>query len=479
MNDYKTTIGIEIHCELKTNTKMYSPSLNDYSQTPNININEIDFGYPGTLPTINKRAVELALKAALILNCDINKVMSFDRKNYFYPDLPKGYQITQARTPIGINGYIEIDEEKKVRIHDIHIEEDTAKSIHHNNKSLLDFNRAGLPLIEIVSEADMHSSEEAMKYVEKLRELLFYSDITDAKIEEGSMRCDVNVSVSKTETLGTRTEIKNVSSISNVGIAIEKEVKRQIEILENGGRIYEETRRYDDTKQETVLMRRKETGNDYRYFPEADIPKVVITDETIEKVKQEIPILPDERRKTYISKGISEVNANKLIQNRMLSDYLLNFDNINYVIASNLLLGDISSYLNKTNKSLTETKLTYEKFEDLVNKLDSGKITNKVFKDIVNNILEEDLSIEEIINKLGITSINDEESLIRIVKEIIDNNEESVKDYLCGKDRALKYLMGQVMKESKGSANPKIANELLIKELSNYSNNWFIKKYII
>lgn len=470
MDDYKITVGIEIHCELKTNTKMYSPSINGYAPVPNLNINEIDFAYPGVLPTINKNAVELALRAALVLNCNINKSMYFDRKNYFYPDLPKGYQITQARTPIGINGYIEIGNNKVVRIHDIHIEEDTAKTIHHNGKNLLDFNRCGVPLIEIVSEADMHSEEEAVKYVESLREVLLYTDVTDAKIEEGSMRCDVNVSVSKTEVLGTRTEIKNVGSISNVALAIKKEAARQIEILENGGKIHEETRRFDETKQETVLMRVKETGNDYRYFPDADIPNLVLDDNFIDNVKNNIPVLPNVRRKRYIERGISEINANKLIQNRDLSDFLLNFDDINYVIASNLLLGDISSYLNKNNIRLKETKLTIVKFRDVVNKLDKQEITNKVFKDILTNLFEDDLSVDEIISKLGINSIDDISSLQQIIDSIITNNPESVKDYHEGKDRAIKYLMGQVMKETKGQANPKIANDLLVKTLNSTNN---------
>ena len=250
MSNYKTTVGIEVHCELKTNTKMFSDSYNNYGLSANSNINLIDFAYPGVLPTVNKGAVELALKAALALNCTINKKMFFYRKNYFYPDLPKGYQITQARSPIGVNGYVEVNLDgklKKIGIHDIHIEEDTAKSIHHNNKSLLDFNRCGVPLIEIVSEVDMNTPEEAMAYLDTLREILVYADVSDCKIEEGSMRCDVNVSVSKTDILGTRTETKNIGSISNVGRAIISEAKRQEEILENGGEIVDETRRFDES----------------------------------------------------------------------------------------------------------------------------------------------------------------------------------------------------------------------------------------
>ena len=468
--DYKTTVGIEIHCELKTNSKMFSHGANGYGATANSNITEIDLGYPGSLPVLNKGAILLALRAALVLNCTINKRMHFDRKNYFYPDLPKGYQITQARTPIGVHGYVEIEVNgvpKKIGIHDIHIEEDTAKSAHSATSSLLDFNRAGVPLIEIVTEPDMNSPEEAMAYVEKLRELLLYADISDCKIEEGSMRCDVNVSVSKTETLGTRAEIKNIGSISNVGLAIQKEVEHQIEVYEQGGTIQEETRRFDEKAGKTVLMRVKETGNDYRYFPEPDIPFFELTDEDMEMVQKTIPVLPNERRKFYKEKGISEINQNKLIQNRDLSDYLLTApEELNYVVTSNILLGDVLAYLNKTRKKIEETHLSMEKLTKVVQMLDEGKLTNKILKEILEDLLETDDAIDEVIKKHGITQMNDTDSLMTVVKQVIDANPESVSDYRNGKDRALKYLMGQIMKETKGGANPALVNQLLVEELT-------------
>lgn len=470
INDYKITVGIEIHCELKSKSKMFSPSTNGYAPVANLNINEIDFGYPGVLPTLNKEAIELALKASLVLNCDINRKMSFDRKNYFYPDLPKGYQITQARTPIGVNGFVTLSNGKKIRIHDIHIEEDTAKSIHHNEKSFLDFNRCGVPLIEIVSEADMNSEEEAKLYVETLRELLFYTGVTDAKIEEGSMRCDVNVSVSKDDKLGTRTEIKNVSSISNVGLAIRSEAKRQIEIIENGGVIYEETRRYNEEKQETILMRRKEVGNEYRYFPESDIPEVILDEDYINDVKANLPMLPEQLREKYRNCNVSDLNIEKLIQNKELNDFLIKFDNIDMQIASNLLLGDIIAYLNKNNKKLIDTCLNYEKFEELVNLLSSGKITNKMFKDILIDLLETELGVLEIIDRRGLKSIDSDEELIKIINNIIDKNPDAITDYFNRGERAIKFLMGQIMKETKGSANPKIANDLLKTELDKRNN---------
>ena len=470
MNDYKTTVGIEVHCELKTNTKMFSDSINNYDVLTNTNINEVDFAYPGTLPTINKGAVELALKACLALNCTINKEMYFDRKNYFYPDLPKGYQITQARTPIGVNGYVEIEVDgikKKIRIYDIHIEEDTCKSTHAKDKSFLDFNRSGVPLIEIVSEADMNNDKEVMAYLEKLREILLYTNVSDCKMEEGSMRCDVNVSVSKTDTLGTRTETKNIGSIRSAGLAVIKESERQIKELESGNPIRQETRRFDESLGETILMRVKESGNDYRYFPEPDIPKVVLEDDYIKKVKDNLEMLPDKRREIYIEKGISLVNSNKIIQNPQLSNYLLDLEDINMVIASNLLLGEISAYLNKSGKLLSETKLNKEKFTILVDKLEKEEITNKVFKDILIDLMETDEEIDRIVENKGIKTISDTSELITIINKILDANQESIQDYKDGKDRAIKYLMGQLMKETKGQANPMIANDLLKQQLNN------------
>ena len=467
--EYQVTAGAEVHCELKSNTKMFSDSNNHYGTFANTNINEIDFAYPGVLPTVNSYAVELALKASLAFHCKINKKMHFDRKNYFYPDLPKGYQITQARSPIGVNGYLEIEVDgvtKKIGIHDIHIEEDTCKSTHYKDKSFLDFNRNGVPLIEIVSEPDIKSDKEMVAYLEKLRETLLYLNVSDCKIEEGSMRCDVNVSVSKTETLGTRTETKNVGSISSAGMVVLVEAKRQVEELERGNPIREETRRYDEKGNKTVLMRIKEVGNDYRYFPEPDIPFLVLEEDYIEKVKVNLEVLPDERRKRYLEKGISLVNANKLIQNKQLSDFLLGLEDIDLVIASNLLLGDISAYLNKTEKDLSSTKLTKDKFRELVSQLSSGEITNKVFKAILNDLMETDSSMKEIISSRGIQTISDTSYLTELVDKVLKENEASVLDYKAGKDRALKYLMGQIMKESKGSANPSLVNQLLVEELS-------------
>lgn len=467
MSDYKKTVGVEVHCELKTNSKMFIDSINNYGGVANVNINEIDFALPGTLPTINSYGIELGIKAALALNCKINKKVVFDRKNYFYPDLPKGYQITQARNPIGVDGYVEIEVDgikKKIGIHDIHLEEDTCKSTHAESKSYLDFNRNGVPLIEIVSEPDMNSEKEAMAYLEKLKELLLYTDVSDCKMEEGSMRCDVNVSVSKTEKLGTRTETKNIGSISSVGRAILVEADRQIGELEQGNTIQEETRRFDEKENRTILMRVKETGNDYRYFPEPDIPPYILEDEKIESIKQNMPILPNKRREIYQEAGINPVNINKIIANKEISDYLLKVDG-NLVIASNLLLGEIQAYLNKTGKNLLDTKLTYDKFNLLVEKLDKKEISNQVFKEIINTIMETDSDLEELIASKKQKELTLEE-LEKIVTEVILNNPDSITDYKLGKDRATKFLMGQIMKATKGSASPSQANEILLKKLS-------------
>jgi len=461
-NNYTPTIGIEVHVEVLTNTKIFSKSINGYSDSVNRNVNVIDLGYPGTLPRVNKEVVHKALKAALGLNCSINKVMHFDRKCYYYPDLPKGYQITQSRTPIGYNGNLKIDEDRYIEIEEMHIEEDTCKSIHVNGKTLLNYNRSGVPLIEIVSKPVIKSSDEAVKYLESLRELLLYLGVSDCKIEEGSMRADVNVSISKTDELGTKCEVKNIGSISNVKTAIEEEMKRQIEILENGGVIIPETRRFDSKNNTTVSMRKKEVGNDYRYIGEPDIPYVILDDSYIENVKSELIMLPNERRKIYKENGISDINIDKLISNKSMSDFLNKFidKNINLKIASNILLGDIASYLNKNSKTLDETKIE-DKFTCVVNSLDSNKISSKIFKDILNDLMEKEDSLDDILKQNGISLVSNEEDLIKIIEKVLDENINSVNDYKNGKDNAFKYLMGMVMKETKGSANPVVVNNLL------------------
>ena len=473
MSNYIPTIGVEVHVELKTNTKIFSPATNGYGEMANSLTNVIDLGYPGTLPTLNKEVINLGIKAATILNCKIRKEMHFDRKNYFYPDIPKNYQITQNDTPIGYDGYVEVTKEngetKKIYIEEIHIEEDTCKSVHRGTKTLLDFNRAGVPLIEIVTKPCITSGEEVKLYLEKLRELLSFGNISDCKIEEGSMRADVNVSLRKKESdpLGIKAEIKNIGSISNAKLGVEKEIERQTKIYDAGETFKPQTRRFDDKIGDTVLMRIKETGNDYRYFPEPDIPFVIITDEMIAEAIKTIPMLPDERRKKYKELGLTDINIKKLIQNRNLSDYFNQFLNeqINMNLASNLLLGDISAYLNKKEKTIEETTLTKNRFLELVKMMEGNTLTSKNLKDILQEILESKQTIKEIIKEKGIENITDDNEIRKIIKKVINDNSESVEDYKNGHDRAIKFLMGQVMKETKGKANPKLAMDILKEEL--------------
>ena len=466
MNKYIPTIGIEVHVELKTNTKIFSSSVNGFGASANSLTNVVDLGYPGTLPVINKEVINLAIKAATLLNCKIRRKMHFDRKNYFYPDNPKNYQITQNDTPIGYDGYVEIETEngpKKIYIEEMHIEEDTCKSTHRKDKTLLDFNRAGVPLIEIVTKPCIDTPEEAKLYLEKLKELLFYADISDCKMEEGSMRADANISLRKnaSDPLGTKVEIKNIGSISNVKLSLEKEMERQTKLLDNNKTFKEQTRRYDDKLGDTVLMRVKETGNDYRYFPEPDIPYIIITDEEIESIKKDIPMTAKERIDLYQKLGVNELNSKKIVQNRELSDYFneLVDSKIDFNKAANLLLGDISSYLNTNEVSINNTKLTKDRFIDLVNIMSDGTISSKNLKDILESVMEESKPIKELTK--SVQNITDESFINDIVDKIISSNPDSVKDYKSGHDRAIKYLMGQVMKETKGTVNPSTAMSIL------------------
>lgn len=468
------TIGIEVHVELKSKAKVYSNSLNAFSPEANKNMTLIDYGYPGSLPVLNREVIDMALKACLALNCKINRVMHWDRKNYFYPDLPKGYQITQQDTPIGYDGYLEIEvngKKKKIGIERIHIEEDTCKSIHSINGTKLNFNRAGVPLIEIVSKPDMENGEEAKAYVETLRSILLYLGISDVKIEEGSMRCDTNVSLREegSSKLGTKCEIKNIGSISNVARSIDFEIARQTKLLEAGETIKEQTRRFDDNTMETVLMREKETGNDYRYFPEPDIPYVILTEEEIDEVKQALPVLPNELKMKYKETSMSDLAVNTIISNPELCKWLEElFTKVNPVITANLLTGDILSYLNKEKMSLEDTHLTQESLQDLVMVLDKKEISSKQGKEILEILLTQGGNVKEIMKERGMEQISDEGALTKLVEEVIKENPASIEDYKNGRDRAVKFLMGQIMKASKGQANPAKVNTLLVEMLQKY-----------
>ncbi len=460
----KPTIGIEVHVELKSMAKVFSLSKNNFNDEANTNVNVIDLGYPGVLPRLNKGVIDDALKACLALNFKINRLMHFDRKNYFYPDLPKGYQITQQDTPIGYDGYVEISG-KKIYLERMHIEEDTCKSL-HTTDTLLNFNRAGVPLLEIVTKPCINSGEEAVEYLEKLRETLLYLGISDVKIEEGSMRCDVNVSVSDSDSLGTKVEVKNIGSISNVGVAINYEVQRQEELLANGEVIVEQTRRFDDKTKTTILMRYKETGNDYRYFPEPDIPYVYIDDEWLENIKKEMPVLTDELKDKYTKLGMNNNNIKTIIANKDICNFLETvIDKVNPNIAANLLTGDILSYLNKNFIKLEESKLTKDNFVKLVDLLDKKTISSKQGKEVITILMDTGKDVLEIVKENKMEQISDNSLVLEIVTKVIKANPDSVKDFKEGKDRAIKYLMGQIMKESKGQINPGLANQMLVAEL--------------
>lgn len=459
----KATIGIEVHVELKNMAKAFSFGKNSFIDDANMNVNLIDYGYPGVLPMLNKGVIDYALKACLAFNCKINKVMHFDRKNYFYADLPKGFQITQNGTPIGYDGYVDIGC-KKIVLERIHIEEDTCKSV-HSSHTLLNYNRAGVGLIEIVTTPCIENGEEAALYIESLRETLIYLGITDAKMEEGSMRCDVNVSVSSNDQLGVKCEVKNINSISNVKTAIDFEIARQISIIESGGTIVCETRRYNDKNKSTELMRVKEILNDYRYFIEPDLPVVKLSDEWIEKIRKSLPILGTELRDKYISLGLNNNYIKTIIANKELCDF---FEEVivscNPVLAANFLTGEVMSYLNKNIISIRDTYLSVNKLIDFVNAVDSKKLSMKQAKDVINKVITTDNSVDLIISKCDITIISEEE-LLSIITDVINNNPESVIDYKAGRDRAVKFLMGQIMKISRGKADPVKACEKLIEVL--------------
>ncbi len=469
---YKATIGLEIHCELKSKTKNFSSAENSYSLIPNINVSPIDLGYPGILPVVNKYAVKQSLKTALALNCTTPKYLSFERKNYFYPDLPKGYQITQMYNPVGINGYLMINingQEKKVLIHDTHLEEDTASLDHYDNYSLIDYNRAGVPLLETVTEPCLNSSEEAIAFLESYRNLLLYCDISEARADRGQIRCDVNVSIAEenSKELGTRVEMKNINSFVKVKSAIECEIRRQTEILNNGGTIEQETRRYDPETDKTYLMRKKEDAIDYKYYTDPNIPRIKLTNEFINEIKSEIPKLQYERLKTYLEEyNLNEKDANTLARNKKLSDFYeetisLGADKKD---ASNYLTGQILSYLNKDELEIDEIYLTPKMFSDLLRELSQGKISSKQAKDILTKSLEEDKDPISLIKELGLSQITDKDEIKKIINKVLEENPNIVNDYKNGK-KVEGYIIGLVMKASHGRANPKLTNQILLEIL--------------
>ena len=464
---YKVTIGLEVHCELKTNSKGFSTGKNEYKDDANINLSPVDLGFPGILPVVNKEAVRKAILVSSALNCEIAKTLSFDRKNYFYPDLPKGYQITQLHNPVGINGYLMIndnDEDKKILIHDLHLEEDTASLDHFNSYSLLNFNRAGIPLIEIVTEPCMHSSSEVITFLESLRSLIIYTDASEARSDRGQMRCDVNISLSENDNLGTRVEIKNINSFYNVKDTIEYEIKRQTELLEQGEQIVQETRRFSSQDKKTYTMRSKEDAIDYKYFMEPNIPVIKLNNEFINEIKFSLPKLPYERVNDYISMyGLSRKEANTLVKEKDISDYFENTVSLgaNPKSVSNWINTKIMGYLNKENINIKDLFLKEEYLNDLIDMTLKGTINSQQAKDVFDYVLEENKEPKVIVKEKNMECLDDKAEIEQMVKRILENNNEAVTQYKSGKDKMLDYLVGQVMKESRGKVNPETAKLLM------------------
>ncbi|MFD1864554.1 Asp-tRNA(Asn)/Glu-tRNA(Gln) amidotransferase subunit GatB [Planococcus chinensis] len=473
--NFETIIGLEVHVELKTESKMFSPAPAHFGAEPNTNTNVIDLGYPGVLPVVNKTAVDWAMKAALALNCQINRHTKFDRKNYFYPDNPKAYQISQFDEPIGEHGWIEIEvkgEKKRIGITRLHMEEDAGKLTHTGNgHSLVDLNRQGTPLIEIVSEPDIRTPEEAYAYLEKIKAIIQYTGVSDVRMEEGSLRCDANISLRPygQEQFGTKTELKNLNSFNFVRKGIEHEQVRQEQVLLSGGIIEQETRRYDESTGKTLLMRVKEGSDDYRYFPEPDLVDIVIDDAWLERVRAEIPELPDARKARYVSElGLSSYDAMVLTLAKPISDF---FEatvaaGADAKLASNWLMGEVSAYLNAEQKELSETQLTPEGLAGMIKLISDGTISSKIAKKVFKELIEKGGDANDIVKAKGLVQISDEGTLREFVTASLDNNPQSIEDFKNGKDRAIGFLVGQIMKQTKGQANPPLLNKILLEEIA-------------
>ncbi len=476
-NDYEIVVGLEVHAELSTESKIFCSCKNKFGLEVNSQCCPICSGMPGTLPTLNEKVVEYAVKMGHALHCSINRICKQDRKNYFYPDLPKAYQISQFDIPLCENGYLDImvgEEQKRIGVTRIHIEEDAGKLIHDDSfdGSLVDFNRCGVPLIEIVSEPDIRSAEEAKAYLDTIRQILQYLDISDCKMQEGSIRCDVNVSVRKkgSTEFGTRCEMKNVNSFSATMRAIEYEANRQIEVLEAGGEIEQETRRWDDVKGQNFLLRSKEDAHDYRYFPEPDLLTIVLEEEYVENLKNSLPELPNMKLARYVKNfNLPRVDAELLVdsvEKSKLFEETLALQRCKAKNISNWILGDISKYLNDGNKQLSDTALTPENLAELIENIEKGIISNTAGKTVLDVIITENKKVADIINEKGLGQISDAAALEETVKEVLTANQKSIDDYKNGKTNAFGFLVGQCMKATKGKGNPGIIKDLITKYLA-------------
>ncbi|MBO8137191.1 MAG: Asp-tRNA(Asn)/Glu-tRNA(Gln) amidotransferase subunit GatB [Desulfotomaculum sp.] len=478
MAQWEAVIGLEVHVELKTNTKIFCNSSTEFGADPNTHVCPVCMGLPGVLPVLNKKVLEYAVKAGLALNCKIAPYSKFDRKNYYYPDLPKNYQISQYDLPIAEHGYLDIEldgKTKRIGITRLHMEEDAGKLVHQGNimttpYSLVDYNRTGVPLIEIVSEPDMRSPEEAKAYLEKLKAIIQYTGVSDCKMQEGSLRCDANISVRLVGSaeFGTKTEIKNMNSFKALQKALEYEMQRQIEVLESGGRIVQETRTWDEAKGITVSMRSKEEAHDYRYFPDPDLVPIVIDPQWVKEIEESLPELPDARKKRYIEEyGLPEYDAAVLTMSKEMSDY---FEEVldeypHPKTVSNWMMGDFSRILNANQVEIQDCKVAPSQLAELLKLIDKGTISGKIAKTVLEEMVETGSDPGKIVEEKGLVQISDEGELSRIIDEVIAGNPKSVEDYRNGKKKAMGFLVGQTMKATKGKANPALVNKLLAEKL--------------
>lgn len=474
--DYEVVIGLEVHAELSTKTKIFCSCPTSFGAAPNTHTCPICMAMPGTLPVLNEKVVEYAVKAGLATNCEISRNSKNDRKNYFYPDLPKAYQISQFDKPLCEHGYVEIDTKngkKKIRITRIHIEEDAGKLNHDEfgGGSLVDLNRAGVPLIETVSEPDISSAEEAEAYLRKLKSIFEYIEVSDCKMQEGSLRADVNVSVKKKSDtkLGTRTEMKNMNSFRSIVRAIEYEVDRQIDVLEDGGTITQETLRWDDVSGKTFPMRDKEDAQDYRYFPDPDLVAIKLSEEYIQNIKDNLPELPESRKQRYLEEyKLSEKDANLITSSKYLSDLFEGAIKVcnNPKAVNNWIISDISRILNETEMEPIEIPFDSNQLGKLVILIDNGTISSSIGKKVLVELFENPREPEDIIKEKGWLQISDEGAIKEVVMKVLEANPQSIADFKAGKDKALGFLVGQAMKETKGKANPQMLNKMFLEELN-------------
>ncbi len=473
---YETVIGLEVHAQLKTKSKIFCNSATEFGKEHNSQICPVCTGYPGVLPVLNKKVVEYAILTGLALNCEIAKHSKFDRKHYFYPDLPKNIQISQYDMPICKDGYIVVND-KKIRINRIHIEEDAGKLVHAgasgiagSSYSLVDYNRTGVPLLEIVSEPDISSPEEARVYVEELRNIVRYLDVCDGNLEEGSLRCDANVSVRPQgqKEFGTKVEIKNLNSFKALQKALEYEIERQVDEIEQGGKIIQETRLWKDDQGITISMRTKEESHDYRYFPEPDLVPLEIDAEKVHQIRERLPELPGEKRFRYTEKlGLSGYDAGVIADSIEIARFFDRTAGItgNPKAAANWLTGDIAAYLKENKLSIDDTELTAESLTEMIELIDKGTISNNIAKKVIITLMEKGGSARQIVEEQGLSVISDKSEISAIVKKIIDENPKEVEKYKAGKKQVIGFFVGQVMKETKGKANPGLVNKLFAEEL--------------